>query len=165
MWFDTFDTPVGLLTVAVDSEGLRHIRFPSERHPIRQDGDWKRDAGAVREAREQLLDYFAGKRRQFDLPLHPVGTEFQRKVWHALAEIPFGATWSYLDLANRIGDARATRAVGAANGRNPLPIVLPCHRVIGRDGSLTGFGGGLATKQWLLEHEGVRPATLAFPAM
>ena len=162
MWFDVFDTPIGVLTVAADREGLRHIRFASERHPIRQDGDWKRDAGAVRDAREQLLEYFAGKRRQFDLPLHPVGTTFQTKVWNTLAEIPFGATWSYLDLANRIGDAKATRAVGAANGRNPLPIVLPCHRVIGSNGSLTGFGGGLPIKQFLLEHEGARQRSLAF---
>lgn len=162
MWFDEFATPVGRLTVAADEHGLRHIRFENERHPIRHDEDWRRDAGAVREAREQLLQYFAGERREFVLPLHPVGTEFQCRVWNALAEIPFGATWSYADLAQRIGDPKATRAVGAANGRNPLPIVLPCHRVIGSDGSLTGFGGGLPIKRFLLEHEGIGQARLGF---
>ena len=162
MWFDEFATPIGSLTVAADEHGLRHIRFENERHPIRRGDDWKHDTGAVREAREQLSQYFAGERREFDLPLHPLGTEFQRKVWRTLAEIPFGATWSYAELAQRIGDANATRAVGAANGRNPLPIVLPCHRVIGRDGSLTGFGGGLPIKRFLLDHEGVGQSRLRF---
>ncbi|MFT3807555.1 methylated-DNA--[protein]-cysteine S-methyltransferase [Arenimonas sp.] len=162
MWFDDFKTPVGLLTVAVDRRGVRHIRFQSERHPIRIESEWKRDAGAAREVREQLMQYFAGERREFDLPLHPVGSEFQLQVWNTLAEIPFGQTWCYEDVARRLGDLKATRAVGAANGRNPLPIVLPCHRVIGKDGSLTGFGGGLPIKQYLLEHEGVGQARLKF---
>ena len=162
MWFDEFDSPVGLLTVAADRQGLRHIRFVSERHPIRRDSDWIRDPGALRDAREQLLAYFAGERQRFELVLHPVGTRFQLKVWNALAEIPFGATASYGEIARRIGEASAVRAVGAANGRNPLPIVLPCHRVIGSDGSLTGFGGGLPIKQFLLEHEGARQASLPF---
>lgn len=162
MWFDDFRTPVGLLTVAVDERGVRHIRFESERHPIRIEREWKRDAAATAEVREQLLQYFAGERREFDLPLRPVGSPFQLKVWNTLAEIPFGETWSYSDVARRIGDPTATRAVGAANGRNPLPIVLPCHRVIGKDGSLTGFGGGLPIKQYLLEHEGIGQARLKF---
>lgn len=162
MWFDEFDSPVGLLTLAADRQGLRHIRFVSERHPIRRDSDWIRDPAALREAREQLLAYFAGERRQFELPLHPIGTSFQLKVWNALAEIPFGATASYGDVARRIGEPSAVRAVGAANGRNPLPIVLPCHRVIGSDGSLTGFGGGLPIKRFLLEHEGARQPSLPF---
>jgi methylated-DNA-[protein]-cysteine S-methyltransferase len=162
MWFDEFETPVGLLTIAADTQGLRHIRFISERHPISRDNDWKRDAGALREAREQLQAYFAGERRSFDLRLHPVGTSFQLKVWNALAEIPYGSTASYGQVARRIGEPSAVRAVGAANGRNPLPIVLPCHRVIGADGSLTGFGGGLPVKQFLLELEGVRQPSLPF---
>ncbi len=164
MWFDELDSPVGVLTIAADDEGLRHIRFVSERHPIRVDGDWKRDANSsvLRETRDQLLAYFAGERRQFDLPLHPVGTPFQVKVWNALAQIPFGATASYGEMARRIGEPSAVRALGAANGRNPLPIVLPCHRVIGADGSLVGFGGGLAIKQFLLEHEGLRQPSLPF---
>ena len=162
MWYDEFNTPVGKLTIAADAIGLRHVRFQTERHPIRVDSDWKRDTNALREAREQLLAYFAGERREFDLPLQPVGTDFQLKVWNTLAEIPFGVTWSYGDVARRIGDPTASRAVGAANGRNPLPIVLPCHRVIGSDGSLTGFGGGLPIKRFLLDHEGAGQAELRF---
>jgi methylated-DNA-[protein]-cysteine S-methyltransferase len=104
----------------------------------------------------------AGQRISFDLPLAPVGTPFQLKVWNALAGIPFGATRSYGDIARQIGEAKAVRAVGAANGRNPLPIVLPCHRVIGSDGNLTGFGGGLPLKLFLLELEGARQGRLGF---
>jgi methylated-DNA-[protein]-cysteine S-methyltransferase len=155
MWFDAFDTRIGRLTVAADAVGLRYILFPMNKYDAPDRADWRRDAGALREPREQLLAYFAGERRTFDLPLAPQGTPFQLKVWNALARIPFGATWSYRDLAMRIDSPKAMRAVGAANGRNPLPIVLPCHRVIGADGSLTGFGGGLPLKQFLLEHEGI----------
>ena len=162
MWFDRVPTPVGTLTVAADTLGLRHIRFERERHPIANDSGWIHDAGALRDAREQLLAYFAGERREFDLPLHPVGTPFQRDVWRALATIPYGATWSYGELARCIGAPKAVRAVGAANGRNPLPIVLPCHRVIGGDGQLTGFGGGLPVKQFLLDLEGAGQAQFRF---
>lgn len=112
-------------------------------------------------ARRQLAEYFAGLRHDFDLLLSPSGTEFQRAVWAALETIPFGATCCYSDIAERIGRPRAVRAVGAANGKNPIAIVVPCHRVIGRDGSLTGYGGGLDRKQWLLEHEGVGLPLLA----
>ncbi|KFN44883.1 methylated-DNA--[protein]-cysteine S-methyltransferase [Arenimonas oryziterrae] len=164
MWFDQFDTPIGLLTIAGEPQALRHVLFPSNRHDIGDRSGWKRDGAPLRAAREQLLAYFEGERRQFDLPLDPVGTPFQRRVWTVLAEIPFGATWSYGDVARRLGEPKAVRAVGAANGRNPLPILLPCHRVIGADGSLTGFGGGLPIKQFLLAHEGVGTpqASLAF---
>ncbi len=106
------------------------------------------------EAAEQLQEYFAGTRQRFALPLDLGGTEFQRRAWLALAEIPYGETRSYGEQARRLGVPRAARAVGAANGANPLPIVLPCHRLVGADGSLTGFGGGLDTKRWLLQHEG-----------
>jgi methylated-DNA-[protein]-cysteine S-methyltransferase len=108
------------------------------------------------EARRQLVAYFAGRLKVFDLPLAPNGTEFQRRVWSALTKIPFGATTSYAQLARRVGNEAAVRAVGAANGRNPIPIIVPCHRVIGSNGSLTGFGGGLPRKQWLLRHEGAQ---------
>ena len=101
----------------------------------------------------QLTEYFAGERTDFDLPLAPVGTTFQQQAWAALREIPFGETISYGDQAKRLGDAKKSRAVGAANGRNPIPIVVPCHRVVGSTGKLTGFAGGLDTKAWLLEHE------------
>jgi methylated-DNA-[protein]-cysteine S-methyltransferase len=161
MWFDAFDTKIGVLTVAMDATGIRHILFPRNKYDALDRDTWKRDAKALREPREQLLAYFAGERKAFDLPLAPAGTPFQLKVWNTLARIPFGATWSYLELAARIDAPKAVRAVGAANGRNPLPIVLPCHRVIGADGSLTGFGGGLPLKQFLLEHEGVGQPRLA----
>jgi O-6-methylguanine DNA methyltransferase len=161
MWYDVFDTPIGPLTVAADDVGVRHILFPANKYEAPGRDRWKRDAGALRDAREQLLAYFHGERTAFDLPLCPVGTPFQVRVWNTLARIPFGATWTYAQLATRIGLPKAMRAVGAANGRNPLPIVLPCHRVIGSDGSLTGFGGGLPLKRFLLEHEGALPKQLA----
>jgi methylated-DNA-[protein]-cysteine S-methyltransferase len=154
MWFDTFDSPVGRLTVAADAEGIRRVFFEKEPVPAERSG-WTHDPPAVREARDQLLEYFAGRRKVFDLPLHPAGTPFQLAVWSALREIPFGSTRSYADVARRIGNPKAVRAVGAANGRNPLPIIVPCHRVIGSDGSMTGFGGGLPVKQFLLVHEGI----------
>ncbi|WP_449467312.1 methylated-DNA--[protein]-cysteine S-methyltransferase [Stenotrophomonas humi] len=155
LYYDRFDTPIGPLTVAVDDNGVRHILFAENRHDAKGREQWQRDADAVAEPRRQLLEYLQGKRRQFDLILAPAGTDFQLDVWQMLAKIPFGSTWSYRELAERIGKPTATRAVGAANGRNPLPIVLPCHRVIGNNGALTGFGGGLPTKAALLRLEGV----------
>ena len=162
LFFECFDTPIGTLTIAADLDGLRHIEFPSNRHPVDRNG-WTADAHGdiaetLRITRGQLLEYFAGARRTFDLPLRPQGTAFQMDVWRTLATIPYGDTWSYRDLARAIGKPDAVRAVGAANGRNPLPIVLPCHRVIGADGSMTGFGGGLPTKETLLRLEGALPA-------
>jgi len=149
------DSPVGPLTVAASDAGLHAIEFPSNRHPVRRDRDWQEgDHPLLRRAESQLDEYFAGERQAFDLPLAPRGTPFQREVWFALASIPYGRTASYAQLAAQVDRPTATRAVGAANGRNPLPIVLPCHRVIGADGSLTGFGGGLPTKRFLLELDG-----------
>jgi methylated-DNA-[protein]-cysteine S-methyltransferase len=113
----------------------------------------RRDDALLRPAREQLRAYFAGELLDFDLPLAAAGTEFQQRVWQALGAIPYGATASYAAIARAIGSPTATRAVGAANGRNPIAIIVPCHRVIGKDGTLTGYGGGLARKQWLLRHE------------
>ncbi len=155
LYYDRFDSPIGPLTVAVDDNGVRHILFAENRHDAKGREQWQRDPDAVAEPRRQLLEYLRGERRQFDLILAPAGTDFQLDVWQMLARIPFGATWSYRELAERIGRPTATRAVGAANGRNPLPIVLPCHRVIGNNGALTGFGGGLATKAALLRLEGI----------
>lgn len=165
-----FDSPVGPLAIAADAAGLRHIEFPSNRHPVDR-AQWRRaddDTAAdihttLASTCAQLGEYFAGTRRTFDLPLAPQGTPFQRSVWETLARIPYGATWTYLDLAVALGNPSATRAVGAANGRNPLPIVLPCHRVIGADGSLTGFGGGLPTKETLLRLEGAWPTAPKTP--
>jgi methylated-DNA-[protein]-cysteine S-methyltransferase len=152
------DSPVGPLFVAADEDGLRAVEFRDNKHPVRRDGDWREGDNAVlRRTHKQLDEYFGGRRHAFDLPLSPHGTEFQKKVWTTLASIPYGETISYAQLASRVGKPTAMRAVGAANGRNPLPIVLPCHRVIGADGSLTGFGGGLPTKQYLLKLEGALP--------
>lgn len=151
------DSPVGPLMLAADDSGLRHIEFRDNRHPADR-VDWHGgDSEVLGAAEAQLREYFAGRRRAFDLPLAPQGTDFQLQVWQALARIPYGTTISYAQLAQRVGNASAMRAVGAANGRNPLPIVLPCHRVIGADGALTGFGGGLPTKEFLLRLEGALP--------
>jgi methylated-DNA-[protein]-cysteine S-methyltransferase len=163
LFMDMLDTPIGTLVLAADAEGLRHIEFPSNRHPVNRAGWVPGAEGAAAEilaiTAQQLREYFDGVRRDFDLPLMPRGTEFQLQDWRALATIPFGATWSYGELARAIGKPDAMRAVGAANGRNPLPIVLPCHRVIGADGSLTGFGGGLPIKEALLRLEGALPVS------
>ena len=141
------DTPIGLLGLVASEHGLSRILWPGEPGA---GGDEQVLAAAA----EQLREYFAGTREAFDLPLELDGTEFQRRAWLALAEIPYGETRSYGDQARRLEAPRAARAVGAANGANPLPIVLPCHRLVGADGSLTGFGGGLDVKRWLLQHEG-----------
>lgn len=154
----TIDSPVGPLRLAASDAGLHAILFHANRHPPKNGHDWRQGGHPLlREAQRQLDEYFAGTRRSFDLPLAPDGTAFQLGVWRALAEIPYGGTISYAQLAARVGKPAAMRAVGAANGRNPLPIVLPCHRVIGSDGSLTGFGGGLPTKAFLLQLEGALP--------
>jgi methylated-DNA-[protein]-cysteine S-methyltransferase len=158
------ESPVGPLLLAADDDGLRLVEFHAPRHPMARLQDWEEGDNAVLAAtRAQLGEYFAGTRRSFELPMAPQGTQFQRTVWWMLAEIPYGETISYAQLAARVDKPSATRAVGAANGRNPLPIVLPCHRVIGADGSLTGFGGGLPTKHFLLALEGALPAADLFP--
>lgn len=156
--YDEMDTPIGTLRLVADREGLREIWFEHERHPKQAQSDWVRTEAPLRMARMQLDEYFAGERQHFELPLHPVGTAFQLAVWQELRRIPYGTTISYGELARRIGKPQAVRAVGAANGRNPLPIVVPCHRVIGADGSLTGFGGGLPIKRHLLDLEQALPA-------
>lgn len=151
------DTPIGPLTLVASAAGLCAVRFAAGRGP--EHGS----PGAIAaddpshpvlvEAARQLGEYFAGLRQEFDLPLDVKGTPFQRAAWAALHAIPYGTTISYAEQADRIGDRRAARAVGAANGRNPVPIVVPCHRVVGADGSLTGFAGGTDVKAWLLDHE------------
>jgi methylated-DNA-[protein]-cysteine S-methyltransferase len=145
----TVDTPIGTLGLVGSEAGLTQVRFSSA--GLEPDGA----SAALDEAAAQLQAYFAGELVEFDLPLDLRGTEFQRRCWLALATIPYGQTVSYGEQARRLGlGPDAARAVGAANGRNPLPLVLPCHRVIGADGSLTGFGGGLHVKRFLLELEG-----------
>jgi methylated-DNA-[protein]-cysteine S-methyltransferase len=147
------DAPVGPLVLVSDGTALTGLYMGEHKHrPPLPDG-CRRDDAAFREARAQLRAYFAGTRTTFELPLRGAGTPFQERVWHALRAIPFGRTESYGALAKRLGDANASRAVGMANGRNPISIIVPCHRVVGANGALTGYGGGLERKQWLLEHE------------
>jgi methylated-DNA-[protein]-cysteine S-methyltransferase len=157
--FTTIDSPLGPLLIAASDAGLTALYFETRRHPPATDG-WvpidDADTAAARTiaaARAQLAEYFAGTRTTFALPLAAPGTPFQRRVWDALCTIPFGATVSYRALATALGDPLATRAVGAANGRNPISIIVPCHRVVGANGSLTGFGGGIERKRRLLDHE------------
>jgi methylated-DNA-[protein]-cysteine S-methyltransferase len=149
--------PFGALVLVGDG-ALTGLYVRGGRHEPSLPGHWRRDRAPFREAIEQLEQYLAGERSAFDLELRPAGTEFQRRVWDALLEIPFGATATYGEVAARIGRPGASRAVGLANGRNPISIVVPCHRVVGSTGSLTGYGGGLEVKRWLLDHEsGRRP--------
>ena len=156
--FATLDTPIGELTFTARDGALSGVYFDPPARDVMV--GWVRDDGALgpaarilADAREQLVAYFAGDLTTFDLPLATSGTEFQERVWGALREIPYGELTSYSALARRIGAPKAFRAVGAANGQNPIPIVVPCHRVIGASGSLTGFGGGIERKRWLLRHE------------
>jgi methylated-DNA-[protein]-cysteine S-methyltransferase len=154
MNYCVIESPVGSLLVAGDEAAVRRIEFPRDGKPGRPQPGWRESmAGPVQEAVRQLREYFSGRRTRFDLPLVPEGTEFQRTVWRCLQDIPYGQTISYGELARRVGNPKASRAVGAANGCNPLPIVIPCHRVIGASGRLVGFGGGLPTKEMLLALE------------
>lgn len=153
MHYRFLDSPIGPLFLAGDDAGVRQLLFVNGRHAPRPDPDWARDDGRLDEPVRQLTAYFQGQRRAFDLPLQPVGTPFQRRVWDELQRIPYGETISYAELARRIGQVTAVRAVGLANGANPLSIFIPCHRVIGSGGSLVGYGGGLPTKQALIALE------------
>jgi methylated-DNA-[protein]-cysteine S-methyltransferase len=159
-----FETPLGEMAAVVDDTGaLRQLSFLGGRDRI--DASAVLDPRRGAEVRRQLAEYFQGRRKVFDLTLAPGGTPFQKEVWRALVEIPYGECVSYSDIARRIGRRDAVRAVGAANGANPIAIVIPSHRVIGRDGSLTGYGGGLPLKRWLLDHEaGWRRLPLDGPA-
>ena len=148
------ESPIGSLLLAGQGEELHFLRFAGEKPAP----DWRLDEKALGEAAGQLRQYFAGTRRSFDIVLKPTGTDFQQAVWQALREIPYGETRSYGEIAARIGRPKAVRAVGAANGRNPIVILQPCHRVIGQDGTLVGFGGGLPTKKTLLRLEGALPS-------
>ena len=169
-YFNVIDTPVGPLFIGGSGRGLHHLDFlpsgPAETGRMVRGVDASiarlereqglpvvHDADRAEDAARQLREYFAGERVTFDLPLAPHGSEFQRRVWEILLEIPAGETRSYGWVAQRLGRPTASRAVGAANGQNPLVIVVPCHRVVGANGTLTGYGGGLDRKRWLLEHE------------
>ena len=154
-------SPLGDLLAVRDDEGLTGLYLPSGKSAVAPRPDWTRDDTAFDDVRTQLEEYFAGDRREFDLPLHPTGTPFQQRVWRALCEIPFGETASYSETAVAIGAPTAVRAVGHANGQNPIPIIVPCHRVVGANGSLTGYGGGLDAKRWLLSHEAAHAGLFA----
>ena len=153
MYYCYIDSPIGELLLAGDDDALAMIGFPQGSMRREPESDWIQNETPFAEATRQLTEYFAGERHEFDLPLRLNGTEFQLLVLDELRRIPYGETTSYGDIAERIGRPKAVRAVGAANGRNPIPIVVPCHRVIGSGGALTGFGGGLDTKKALLQLE------------
>jgi methylated-DNA-[protein]-cysteine S-methyltransferase len=153
MYYCYLNTPIGDLLLAGEDQALCLIGFPEGSMRREPGADWIYSEKQFSEAMQQLTDYFAGKRHSFDLNLSPGGTEFQLSVLEELQRIPYGATASYGEIAERIGRPKAVRAVGAANGRNPIPIIIPCHRVIGSDGGMTGFGGGIPTKKALLRLE------------
>jgi methylated-DNA-[protein]-cysteine S-methyltransferase len=149
------DSPVGALTIVASDDGLRAVLWPDDDPSRVRLPEATEDPShpVIAAAAGQLAEYFDGERTDFDLPLDPIGTEFQRAAWEALRAIPYGTTVSYGEQAEQMGDRRKARAVGAANGRNPISIVVPCHRVVGSNGALTGFAGGTDVKAWLLEHE------------
>jgi len=154
MYYDFFETGlIGRLTLVGDEAGLRHIDFQQTKNPVTIRDDWKKKPESFAPVKAQLRAYFKRQLKQFDLLLAPVGTPFQLKVWKALRAIPYGELVSYKTIAEAVGNPKAVRAVGGANGKNPIPIIVPCHRVIGSDGSLTGFGGGLETKKRLIDLE------------
>ncbi len=159
--YRTMDSPVGLLTLAGRDGKLMHLRMVDQTYEPSRDG-WERDDSAFADAVDQLSAYFAGERTEFHLELDMVGTQFQRRVWDALQTIPYGETCTYGEIARQIGSPSASRAVGLANGHNPIGIIVPCHRVIGANGSLTGYGGGLDRKRALLELEKSRTTPALF---
>jgi methylated-DNA-[protein]-cysteine S-methyltransferase len=174
IYYSEIESPLGSLFVQGDGESVTGLYLPQHKGWSGLDDSWKRSDEPFREVRDQLADYFAGERQQFDLPIRPAGTPFQQQVWEALTQIPFGATMTYSELAERVGKPFASRAVGAANGRNPISIIVPCHRVIGANGKLTGYAGGVERKKWLLELERSvlqrpeaqgRPSLGLFPAL
>ena len=152
-FYTQIESLLGPLLLAADDAGLRQILFVNGRHPAEPESSWKENRAALTETIRQLQAYFAGELENFDLQLAPEGTPFQLGVWRRLCDIPFGETISYGELASQIGNPKASRAVGLANGSNPIPIVIPCHRVIGSNGKLTGYGGGLPIKEKLLALE------------
>jgi methylated-DNA-[protein]-cysteine S-methyltransferase len=153
MIYDTIESPIGRIVLAGNDGALSHVGLPESRKPLAIPQEWRRDSDSFAEARRQFDAYFSGSLREFTLKLSPQGTEFRLRVWEALCTIPYACTISYAELARRIGNPKASRAVGLANGANPLSIIMPCHRVIGANGSLTGYGGGLKAKQYLLDLE------------
>ncbi|MGQ0736294.1 MAG: methylated-DNA--[protein]-cysteine S-methyltransferase [Acidobacteriota bacterium] len=153
MQYRVVPSPIGSLLLAAEAGVVRFLRFANDRRPARPERDWEPDDETLAAAEGELRAYFAGTLRRFSVPLEPQGTPFQARVWHQLRQIPYGTTISYQDLADRVGNRKAVRAVGLANGANPIPIMIPCHRVIGSNGSLVGYGGGLPVKRSLIALE------------
>ena len=155
MYRTTVDSPIGTITLVADDDALVEVHLPDAKSSSATVAEDTPPSGhpVLAQAAAELQEYFAGDRAEFDVPLAPHGTTFQLAAWQALRTIPYGETVSYGEQARRLGDRNLARAVGAANGRNPLPIVVPCHRVVGANGHLTGFGGGIECKAWLLDHE------------
>ena len=153
MYYDFLESPLGQIAIVADEKGLRHIDFQQGDKPLTIKPQWQRSPSLLRPFTDQLSAYFAGKLKHFDLPLAPEGTRFQQQVWQALCQVPYGELVSYRDIANRIGNSKAVRAVGAANGRNPVSIVIPCHRIVGSNGKLTGYAAGLSIKRQLIAFE------------
>jgi len=160
--YTTIDSPIGGLLLAGDGRSLHHLAFQRGRRPLAISPSWERRDHAFDDVVAQLREYFDGRRRTFDVPLELAGNPFEQRVWGALRRIPYGETVSYGQIAAEIGQPTAARAVGLANGRNPVAVIVPCHRVIGANGTLTGYGGGLERKQFLLDLEaGVLPLPVA----
>ena len=161
MIYTTMSSPIGELLLLGDGEVLHGLHMQAGRHPLRIQPRWQRDDSAFADVRRQLEEHFSGERTSFDIAMHLEGSAFQRTVWHALTQIPYGETISYGELARRIGRPDLARAVGTANGQNPIAVIVPCHRVIGANGKLVGYGGGLENKRLLLDLEaGSIPLTL-----
>jgi methylated-DNA-[protein]-cysteine S-methyltransferase len=156
-YYDTFDSPYGGMLLAASEKGISGVYFNRQKHHPKRASDWQHAPGNahLQEAKKQLAEYFAGKRREFDLELDPAGSSFQRRVWKAISGVPYGETISYGELARRCGFPEGARAAGAATGRNPIGIIVPCHRIVGASGKLTGYAGGLDKKRSLLALEGV----------
>ncbi|MEZ5536911.1 MAG: methylated-DNA--[protein]-cysteine S-methyltransferase [Thiolinea sp.] len=149
MFIDYLNSPTGIIEIKASEQGITNVNFVESR------SDNINPNTHTTACKQQLEEYFAGELREFDLPLDAQGTEFQRQVWQQLQNIPFGASCSYQELADKLQNPKAVRAVGAANGKNPVAVIVPCHRVIGSNGTLTGYAGGLERKAWLLKHEGI----------
>lgn len=155
-WYSMIDSPFGPVCLVGTEQGVIRVDFQRGDRPVQPDPTWQEHTGQLDLAQQQLQEYFQGQRRQFTLPVASAGTPFQQRVWHELQGIPFGMTLTYREVAQRLGMPGAARAVGHANSRNPIAIVIPCHRLIGSDGQLRGYAGGLALKRCLLQHEGVQ---------
>jgi methylated-DNA-[protein]-cysteine S-methyltransferase len=153
--YDYYESPCGRMLLAADGKAITSVSFVGQKYAPRIGGDWKRDArhAPIRQAKRELAEYFGGRRRRFSVKLAPQGTPFQRAVWKAIAQVAFGRTIAYAELARRAGRPGSARAAGAATGRNPIGVIVPCHRIVGANGSLTGYAGGLAKKRALLALE------------